>query len=371
VSELRVLSVSLARFRNHATWSSELDGRLTILVGQNAAGKTNILEAMMVTATGGSFRSFSWEDLVKTGEGDALVAVRAARDGAPIDVSLRVESSGGREYSLNGRRRRRLSDVVGRIPMVSFVPEDLSMSKGPPEARRTPIDALGDRLSPAYSAIRLEYGRLVRQRNALLRQGAPDDQLEPWDEMVAAVGASLTLHRTRLLARMERPTIEAYERVSEGERLTVGYKANWADATLEPATAAEMQKDEMATAIAAALRERRSRERERGSTLAGPHRDDVALFIGGHAVRTYASQGQHRTAALAWKMAEVAVVAEVAGVRPLLLLDDVMSELDEKRRTALAEYVLAGPQAIVTTTNLSYFASEMLDIATVVRVGDE
>jgi len=370
VSELRVLSVSLARFRNHTAWSSDLDGRLTVLVGQNAAGKTNILEAMMVAATGGSFRSFIWEDLVKRGESEAVVAVQAARDGAPIDVALRVESSGGREYSLNGRRRRRLSDVVGRIPMVSFVPEDLSMSKGPPEARRTPIDALGDRLSAAYSAIRIEYGRLVRQRNALLRQGAPDDQLEPWDEMVASVGSSLAMHRTRLLARMEQSAIEAYGRVSEGERLTVGYKADWASATLEPAEAAEMPKDEIANAIAVALRERRSRERERGSTLAGPHRDDVALSIDGHAVRTYASQGQHRTVALAWKMAEVAVVAEVAGVRPLLLLDDVMSELDEKRRTALAEYVITGPQAIVTTTNLSYFASDMLDAATVVRVGD-
>jgi DNA replication and repair protein RecF len=357
-------------FRNHAAWSSELDGRLTVLVGQNAAGKTNILEAIMVAATGGSFRSFAWEDLVKRDEDEATVILQAARDTSPIDIALKVESSGSREYSVNGRRRRRLSEVVGRIPVVSFVPEDLSMSKGPPEARRAPIDALGDRLSSAYSAIRLEYGRLVRQRNALLRQGAPDDQLEPWDEMVAAVGASLTVHRTRLLARMEQSAIEAYGRVSEGERLAVGYRAHWTPSTLEPAEAAEMPKAEVATAIADALREGRPRERERGSTLAGPHRDDVELSVDGHAVRTYASQGQHRTVALAWKMAEVAVVAEVAGVRPLLLLDDVMSELDEKRRSALAEYVLAGPQAIVTTTNLSYFASEMLDVATVVSVGD-
>ncbi len=341
-----------------------------MLVGPNAAGKTNVLEAVMIAVTGGSFRSFVWEDLVQTGQDEALVVVGALRDETPVEIALRVERTGSREYSVNGRRRRRLSDVTGRIPVVSFVPEDLGMSKGPAEARRAQIDALGDRLSAAYSAIRLEYGRLVRQRNALLRQGAADTQLDPWDEMVAQVGAALTVHRARLLARVEGPMRTAYWRVSGGEELAVGYKASWAGETLQPDEMAALDKQEIAGATERSLHERRARERERGITLAGPHRDDISLTIGDAAARPFASQGQHRTVALAWKMAEVAVVGEVSRVQPLLLLDDVMSELDEGRREALATSVLAASQAIVTTTNLTYFTGEMLEAARVVRIGD-
>jgi len=344
---------------------------LTVLVGRNAAGKTNVLEAIMVTTTGGSFRTFAWGDLVQRGQEDALVSVSAERSGVPVELTLRVERSGSRDFSVNGRRRRRMSDVTDKIPVVSFVPEDLGMSKGPAEARRAQIDALGDRLSPAYSAIRIEYGRLVRQRNALLRQSAADSQLEPWDEMVAQVGAALTTHRARLLSRIEVPTREAYERVSRGEELGMRYKASWADEVLGAAEVAALSKEEIAEATRRALRERRTHERDRGTTLAGPHRDDIALAIDGAAVRAFASQGQHRTVALAWKMAEVAVVGEVSGVQPLLLLDDVMSELDEERREALAASVLSASQAVVTTTNLAYFTEEMLEAARVMRFTDE
>lgn len=367
---MRVVNVSLTRFRNHEDWSADLDERLTVLVGPNAAGKTNVLEAVMIAATGSSFRSYAWEDLVQREQDEARVVLSAFREDAPIEIALRIERTGSREFSVNGRRRRRLSEVTGRIPVVSFVPEDLGMSKGAAEARRAQIDALGDRLSAAYSAIRLEYGKLVRQRNALLRQGAADAQLDPWDEMVAQVGAALTVHRARLLARVEGPTREAYARVSGGEELSIGYKASWAGETMRPDEIAALDKQEIAGATERSLRERRVRERERGITLAGPHRDDISLTIGEAPVRPFASQGQHRTVALAWKMAEVAVVGEVSGVQPLLLLDDVMSELDEGRREALASSVLAGSQAIVTTTNLAYFTPEMLEEARVVRIGD-
>ncbi|MBE0416331.1 MAG: DNA replication and repair protein RecF [Coriobacteriia bacterium] len=371
MADLRVSSVSLTRFRNHEEWSSGLDPRLTVLVGQNAAGKTNILEAVMVMATGTSFRSFAWEDLVERGWDEARASMHAIRDGAPVDVSVRIERAGNREFSVNGRRRRKMSEVVGRVPLVSFVPEDLSMSKGPSETRRVPLDALGDRLSPAYSALRVEYARLVKQRNALLRQGAADSDLEPWDEMVAGAGASLTMHRTRLLSRMKKPAVMAHERVSGGEQLGLAYRASWESGhPFDIDEIARREKDEIMGAIAAALHEGRTKERERGSTLAGPHRDDVAISIDGHPARAYASQGQHRTVALAWKMAEVAVVHEVAGVRPLLLLDDVMSELDSVRRAELSAYILEGPQSILTATNLNYFSEEMLATASVVEVGD-
>ncbi|MFU8890609.1 MAG: DNA replication/repair protein RecF [Anaerosomatales bacterium] len=367
---LRVVSVSLSRFRNHNEWSSELDPGLTVLVGKNAAGKTNILEAVMVASTGTSFRSFVWEDLVMREEQEARVSIVSSRSGAPSEIDLRITDQGYREYSVNGRKKRTMAEIVGRIPLVSFVPEDLSMSKGASEKRRTPLDALGDRLSSAYSALRVEYARLVRQRNTLLRQGAADRDLEPWDDMLASVGASLTMHRIRLLVRMKPPAVIAYERVSGGEALGVEYLASWADGSaLGVEEIAAMSRDEIEKGIGRSLKGARERERDRGMTLSGPHRDDVVLSIQGHPARAYASQGQHRTVALAWKMAEVDVVQEVTGVRPLLLLDDVMSELDSRRRAELSSYVLEGSQSILTTTNLSYFTGEMLDVATVVELG--
>ena len=369
LSDLRVESVDLFSFRNHETWSAELNERLTILVGPNAAGKTNVLEAIMVSATGSSFRPFAWEDLVMRGREEARVSVRSVRDRAPQDISLRVTSAGSRTYSLNGRARRRLRDVTGRIPVVSFVPEDLGMSKGPAEERRAAVDALGDRLSPTYTALRLEFARALRQRNTLLRQGEPDSVLDPWDDIVARTGGALTAHRTRLVSRMVEPAEEAYRSLSGGEDLAIGYRASWMPERAGAGGSVAIDRDQATEGIAKALAAARAGERARGMTLAGPHRDDVVMSIGGHTARSHASQGQHRTIALAWKRAEVGIVASVSGVRPLLLLDDVMSELDEERRAELTSYVLNGPQSVVTTTNLSYFSDEMRDVASVVEMG--
>lgn len=369
MSDLRVESVDLFSFRNHETWSAELNERLTILVGPNAAGKTNVLEAIMVSATGSSFRPFAWEDLVMRGREEARVSVRSVRDRAPQDISLRVTSAGSRTYSLNGRARRRLRDVTGRIPVVSFVPEDLGMSKGPAEERRAAVDALGDRLSPTYTALRLEFARALRQRNTLLRQGEPDSVLDPWDDIVARTGGALTAHRTRLVSRMVEPAEEAYRSLSGGEDLAIGYRASWMPERAGAGGSVAIDRDQATEGIAKALAAARAGERARGMTLAGPHRDDVVMSIGGHTARSHASQGQHRTIALAWKRAEVGIVASVSGVRPLLLLDDVMSELDEERRAELTSYVLNGPQSVVTTTNLSYFSDEMRDVASVVEMG--
>lgn len=366
-----MVSVELTRFRNHTSWSSEIDPSLTVLVGPNAAGKTNILEAIMVTTSGASFRSFSWEDLVLRGEGSGRVSIEALKEDTPVTVSLTIDAgAGGRAYEVNGRKARRVSEISYRIPVVAFVPEDLSLSKGPPDVRRTAIDVLGDRLSPAYSALRIEYSRLVRQRNALLRQRTTDEQMEPWDEMIASVGASLTAHRTRLLGRLAPGVLAAYREFGAGERLEVGYVSSWSEKTLSAEQAATEEKPAIADAIRAGLKRRRQEERDRGSTLVGPHRDDIVFAIEGRLARTHASQGQHRTVALAWKMAEISAVEDISGTRPLLLLDDVMSELDETRRQALASHILSGPQAIVTTTNLAYFSDEMLEAATVVKLGD-
>ncbi|HET6497876.1 MAG TPA: DNA replication and repair protein RecF [Coriobacteriia bacterium] len=367
---LHLSSVSLASFRNHESWEHEFDGPATILVGKNAAGKTNILEAITVTARGSSFRPFRWEDLVSHGCERASVALTAVRAGTTVGVEVRIVRDGAREYSLNGRLRRAVSDVSRKIPLVTFVPEDLALSKGPSEARRGSLDSLGDRLASAYSAIRIEYGRLVRQRNALIRQGAPARDLEPWDEMLADVGASFATHRIRLLSRLAAPASRAYSEISDGELLSIGYRASWADSVIPCEGAPGVEKSEIRMAILEGLHARRDHERERGSTLTGPHRDDVSIQVTGRSARRYASQGQHRSVALSWKLAELEVVREVSGAPPVLLLDDVMSEFDARRREALSARLLGGSQTIITTTNLDYFSPDLLERAAVVAVGD-
>lgn len=368
--ELLVSSASLVSFRNHEAWECEFDGLLTILVGRNAAGKTNVLEAMTIAGRGCSFRPFRWEDLVRHGHEGASVALSAVRAGTPVDIQVRILRDGAREFSVNGRPRRNVSEAVGRIPIVTFVPEDLGMSKGPAEARRLPLDALGDRLSPAYSAIRVEYGRLVRQRNALLRQGATTNDLEPWDEMLADVGATFTAHRIRLLSRLTASAVRAYADISGGESLAIDYEASWADSPLACEEVSAAGKAGIRQALLERVQARRDQERERGATLTGPHRDDVSVRVEGRAARRYASQGQHRSVALAWKLAELEVVREVSGVRPLLLLDDVMSEFDERRREALSARIVGGSQTVMTTTNLDYFTPALLENSLVVTVGD-
>lgn len=349
-------------FRNYEAFDFEPAEGLTILVGPNAVGKTNLIEAVQLLTETTSFRNPTWAEVVKWGAEAARLSLHAEDDERRHDVILSVTAAGRRSYSLNGKTKRASAGVAGLIPCVLFTPEDLRIVKDSAEKRRAALDSIGTQLSGTYGRLKSEYDRVVRQRNVLLKQETVDDDLlAPWDERLISLGAKLTQHRMSLFDRLKHKAAATYAELAD-ECMESAYLPSWArDGLGDPEESAS-------EALEKHLLAKRREERARGVTLTGPHRDEVVFSLGGKNARAFASQGQQRTIALALKLAEVAVVQEVSGARPLLLLDDVMSELDEKRRHALTALVGESAQTIITTTNLDYFESGMLDSATVVRL---
>jgi DNA replication and repair protein RecF len=367
-----VTQVELANFRNYESFLLEPDERLTLLVGRNAAGKTNAVEAIELLTATTSFRRPAWEDVVREGADSARIALAAqGDDGRTVTITLSIEG-GRRKYKVNGATKRTVAEVAGTVPAVVFTPEDLQMVKSSAERRRQAVDELGCQISQAYGVVRLEYERIVRQRNALLKeQLVSPSELEPWTIHLIQVGAHLAAHRMGLFKRMKAHIGGIYSSLSCGEDLSLEYLPSWGQGAPVGDTSGGDQptaRAEIESAIAGSVEARASEERARGRCLVGPHRDDIRFIAGGREARAFASQGQQRTIALAWKLAEIEVMEEITGVTPLLLLDDVMSELDEVRRRALTDFVGARAQTLITTTNLGYFTPEMIEAATVVSL---
>ena len=356
-------SLQLTGFRSFGSFEVEPDPALTVLVGPNAVGKTNVIEALQLLTAAESFRKPQWNEVIRWGSAETLMVLTAEGEKRSLRTELRLNSAGKREYRVNGKVRRRVSDVAGILPCVLFTPDDLRLIKDSAEKRRSALDSLGAQLSPSYRALRAEYERVVRQRNAALR--SPGRDLEVIDALTSKsveVGSGFMAARMRLFLRLKPAMSELYENLSHGETLEVTYLPSWGPA------GEILKEDEVAAQLERAFEKRRLDELARGTTLVGPHRDDIVFEIDGRDARAYSSQGQQRTATLAWKLAEVSVIKEVSGQSPLLLLDDVMSELDEERRHSLASFVGGAAQTFMTTTNLGYFDKGLVERAKIVKL---
>ena len=358
---VRIRRLELTDFRNYERFVLEPAEGLTVLVGPNAVGKTNVVEAVELVTETSSFRNPAWSDLVRDGARRALVVNHAETEsGAGVDIALTIEE-GRRAYRVNGVPKRAVGEAAGRVPAVVFTPDDLRTIKDSADRRRAAIDSVGIQVSRGYAKLKSEYDRVLRQRNALLKN--PDtrnDELQPWTELLARTGAALTEKREALVGRMAPRVAQEYGSLTEGEELVVSYVCAWSDG---------VQAEE--ASMLERLASRREEERARRTTLVGPHRDDVRFAIEGRDARAFASQGQQRTAALAWKLAELEVIEELSGTTPILLLDDVMSELDRARRHALAVRVGTRTQTIMTTTNLGYFDESLIEEAMIVPLSPE
>jgi len=358
-----VTRLALHDFRNYEDLSLTPGSSLTILLGPNGVGKTNVIEAIELLTEGESFRRPAWSDTVRWGAASAELVLEAEDGERRREVRLSVAEPGRRSYSVNGKKKRSVSEVAGTIPCVVFTPDDLRIIKDSAERRRAAVDDIGVQLSRTYGRLRNEYEQVVRQRNALLKEDrVPKDIMSSWDERLVTLGALLVTHRRGLTERIAAEAKVIHARLTDQGELDVRYVPSWERDGVDASS------DDPRSALEAHLIQKASDETARRTTLVGPHRDEVSFSLGGKDARLFASQGQQRTVALAFKLAEVAVVTEVSGSRPLLLLDDVMSELDESRRATLATLVGEATQTFVTTTNLGYFTPELIERATVIEL---
>jgi DNA replication and repair protein RecF len=355
--------------RNYASLDFVPEPGLNVFVGANAQGKSNLLEAIALLGTGKSFRTSREAEIVRSGLpaaslwGEARVAAGEVR----LSCTLSAGSAGLRKiYTVNGRSVRYAS-YLGKMRVVTFVPAHLSLLSGPPSARRSLVNAALAQESPGYYAALASYQKFLAHKNALLRGTiAPDETLlATYDEHLIETGTKIVLARRAFVAALDERAKRIYRSwIGDGDgELEIAYAP---DVPAETFTS-----DGVAGAFAARLAQKRVAEVARRTSLVGPHRDDIVFRLGGVALGPFGSQGQQRTAVLALKVAEYGVLEARAGEAPLLLLDDVLSELDPDRQRAFLHSVGTFEQAFVTTTHdvdIPVAATYRVSAATLERV---
>lgn len=347
---MRLARLWLTDFRCYEGLELELPSGCTVITGANGQGKTSLLEAVDWIATGRSFRGVPDAALTRAGTDAAIVRAEIERAGGHIRVEAEIRATGRNRILVNGQPLARRRDLVDGLRATVFSPDDLELIKGGPAMRRAFLDDLLAASAPRYEAVRSDYERVLRQRNALLKGGVRDTEarttLEVFDAQLARTGADLIRARLRLTDRLLPAVARAYADLAREEPALGGsYVVEWTEAPLSD------DRDELEALLLAALGTLQRREIDRGVTLVGPHRDEWRLDLHGLEARTTASQGEQRSLALALRLGGHRVVAEVLGEEPLLLLDDVFSELDPARSAALLEHLPAG-QTLLTTAGL-------------------
>ena len=352
-----VTRLELRDFRNYEAAELRLPTGLAIVVGLNGAGKTNLLEAVYFGCTGASPRTSNERELVRRGATVARVVIDTRDDEASHRLEVGFEPGEAKRLRVDGAAVSSLAPLDAR-PLVSvFMPERLELVKGAPAARRAHLDQVVAALWPARAGARAAYSRALAQRNALLgriRAGAATPSaLDAWDAELAREGIVLMEHRDEAVTALQEPFARLAGQLGLPGPAELRYR---------PRSAATD-----ADGLAAELAERRGADLDRGFTAHGPHRDELGLRLDGAALRAYGSQGQQRAALLALLFAEREVLSERRGRPPLMLLDDVMSELDSERRELLADLLRSGGQAIVTATEADHVPGVAED--ELVRVG--
>ncbi len=340
----------LRQYRNYEECEIQWHPRLNLITGDNAQGKTNLLEAMAYFSLGGSFRGGRDQELIRWDEPFFYLESRIKTPYGSRRLSCGCNREKKKVWQLDGVAKKGFPGVSGLLRTVFFTPDDLWLVKSSPALRRDFLNQLLIQLQPDYYETLGRYQKALAQRNEMLKQCrglAPQPELlAAWDESLAGPGAQLLQKRCRLVQQLQPLAQQLQQQISAGkECLTLSYQ------TILPAEeVAELSleglKDELLGQLAADLHQ----DLLRGTTSSGPHRDDLGIFINGQAVRQYGSQGQQRTAALALKLSQVELLQQQTGEYPLLLLDDVLSELDVGRRKALYHLMEGKAQTFITAT---------------------
>jgi DNA replication and repair protein RecF len=368
-------TLHLRQFRNYREAKVDFDAPKTILVGNNAQGKSNLLEAVELLSTLKSHRSIRDRDLVLEHSDVGQINATLERAYGTSELALTLRSQGRRTVSLNNEALRRQLDFLGILNAVQFSSLDLELVRGAPERRRNWLDSILTQLEPIYAYILQQYNQVLRQRNALLKrirqlraEGIDpsasqeyESQLALWDAQLATTGSRVTRRRARVLERLAPLAAAWHASISAStEVLQVSYAPN-----------VNLDKDDpeaVQMAFLEKLLARRLPEQVHGTTLVGPHRDEVDFTINETPAKSYGSQGQQRTLVLALKLAELKLIEEVVGEPPLLLLDDVLAELDLNRQNQLLEAIQDRFQTLITTTHLGAFDSLWLNSSQVLSV---
>lgn len=343
---MRVDWLSLLDFRSYEALEWKPDASVNLLMGANGAGKTNLLEAIGYLGNLKSFRSVPDSVLIREGADAAVVRSGIESLDRSRLIEVEIPRNGSRRAQVDKTRLRRSSDLLGAVRVIAFLPEDLDLVKRGPAHRRDLLDDIAIQLWPAAYLDQAEFDRALRQRNAFLKSGDRDDvTLSVWDSRLSQAAGRVVARRQRVMETLSHYLANAYADIAAADVEAVfTYRTSWGAGSLRPGSAGEY-----ASALAESLEASRGADYERRMTTVGPHRDEPGFSIEGREVRTHASQGEQRSTALAVKLAAHRAVREAMGEPPVLLLDDVFSELDPVRAAALAEALPASTQILITS----------------------
>ena len=350
-----IKSIELKNFRNYEELNLNLDGGTNILYGDNAQGKTNILESIYVSGTTKSHKGSRDKEMIRFGENEAHIRTMVEKNQMSYQIDMHLKKNRSKGIAINGVPIRKASELFGVLNMVFFSPEDLNIIKNGPSERRRFLDSEICQLDKIYLSDLTKYNKVLNQRNKLLKDMVfhPDleNTLSVWDMQLISYGRRIISRRRRFVEELNEIVRGIHESISGGrEQLTLTYEPDIEEAFFE---------DELNRA--------KEKDRKYCSTSVGPHRDDISFFIGDIDIRKFGSQGQQRTSALSLKLSEIELVKRCIHDTPVLLLDDVLSELDSNRQNYLLNSI-GDIQTIITCTGLDEFIRNRFEINRVFEV---
>jgi DNA replication and repair protein RecF len=355
-----ITNLNLNNYRSYTTLDLSLDPGVSIFVGKNGEGKTNIAEAVLYLTFLSSHRANGNTPLIKLGNQSAYIRAKVKYPEREILVELEINSDKANRAKVNQNQVRSQKEIFGIVQTIYFSPEDLDIVRGDPSERRRFIDQLLTLRSPRIAGVISDYERAVKQRNSLLKTRASTDALNPWDKQVAELGGELITLRMLALDELKPIFNQVYKDISDTKPAEIVYKSSIENPSLN--------QDENSEKIMERLVNNRGAELDRGLTLTGPHRDDLLLILGDHLVKGYASHGESWSIALSLKLATYNLLKS-DGLSPILILDDVFSELDEERRERLAEIAKGADQTIITVAVENDLPKSIIGTKYLVRAG--
>lgn len=361
-------SIKLVNYRNYDHADAVFSKGMNVFIGENAQGKTNLMESIYVLAMTRSHRTSNDKELINWTTEFTKIKGRIQKRQAHFPLEI-IVSKKGKIARLNRLEQKKLSSYIGHFNVILFAPEDLSLVKGAPSIRRKFIDMELGQMNRLYLHHLVEYQRMLKQRNQYLKQlsrGAKEDTiyLDVLTEQLAKEGATVLYERIHFIEKLQKWAEPIHHEISkQKEKLTIAYTSSISIESIESKTEEELYQEMLSF-----WHGQKKREKEQGITLSGPHRDDLIFMVNGKNIQTYGSQGQQRTTALSIKLAEIDLMKEVTGEYPVLLLDDVLSELDDERQTHLLKVFQNKVQTFLTTTSLEGVKMDLLDQPKVFRI---
>lgn len=364
---MHIENLKLTNYRNYESLQLQFSQNINVFIGENAQGKTNVMESIYVLAMGKSHRTSNDKELIRWNADYGKIEGEISRRYGVVPMELTI-SKKGKKGKVNHLEQSKFSEYIGQMNVVMFAPEDLNVVKGSPQVRRRFIDMEIGQISPIYLHDLLTFNKILKQRNHLLKihQGRQtlhnDVMFDVYTEQYVHAAVKVIRKRFEFMKLLQEWAEPIHDGISRGkEKLVIKYQS---------ITGLEESMDEKAMIefLLAKLQDMKQKEIDRGLTLVGPHRDDLQFFVNDYDVQTYGSQGQQRTTALSLKLAEIELIKQETKEAPILLLDDVLSELDDHRQSHLLNTIRDHVQTFVTTTNVDGIAHETIQNAKMFRV---